>query len=165
MILNLFWPLFIALYGLMMPFSNQQVTKNGMTVKWHFENDRVHFKMCGPAQGWLAIGFNEKEDISDTYLIMGNIVNNSPNVVEYYTIAPGHYQSVVQLGANASVADIKGMQTNRYSELSFSLPVQGEGQYQKSLMKGEDYHLIMAYSAHHDFQHHSRMRTSVKIQL
>ena len=106
----------ILVSGFMFAFSpacNQSdqmkmITKNDMTVGWEYKNDRIHFTMQAPVEGWVTIGFNTTENISGTYLVMGNVVAGVPRVVAHYTISPGNYQSLVKLGGRSAVNDVAG---------------------------------------------------------
>jgi hypothetical protein len=143
----------------------KRIYENGMEVTWEFKNDRIDFTMSAPTAGWVAIGFNEQSDITGTYLIMGNVKNNKPQVVEYYTLSPGKYKSISELGGKVEVNNINGNENNENTKLQFSLPIKSSCQYKRDLTKGKKYFLVIAYSRSDDFQHHSMMRTSLKIEL
>ncbi len=143
----------------------KSITENDMNVNWHFENDRVYFEMSAPTNGWVAIGFNTHTVIKDSYLLMGNLIDNQPNVVEHYTVSPGNYKPISDLGESSRVKDVSGRQNDHKTTLKFSLPTKALSKYQRDLFKGSYYVMIMAYSREDDFQHHSMMRTSVKINL
>ncbi len=141
------------------------ITKNNMTVSWRFHEDRIHFEMSAPTTGWVTIGFNTHSGTKGAYLLMGNIVEGKPAVVEHYTLSPGNYQPIESLGESPQVSDIAGVERANSSTLKFSLPVKSANQYQRELAKGLNYTMIIAYSQEDDFQHHSMMRTSVDITL
>lgn len=141
------------------------ITKNQMTVSWHFEGDRIYFEISAPTTGWVTIGFNTETGISGAYLLMGNIINSKVNLVEHYTKSPGNYSPISKLGAKSQIEDLEGLQQSRKSVIKFSLPTTSLSRYQKDLSEGKDYYMIMAYSQEDDFQHHSIMRTAVNIKL
>ena len=143
----------------------KSVEKNGMTVEWSFKSDRIHFNISAPTAGWVAIGFNEHTGIEKTYLIMGNVVNEVPNVVEYYTRAAGDYRPISELGCTEKVQSISGSDKGINTNLQFSLPCNADGNLQKNLKQGMEYNMLMAFSREDDFQHHSMMRTSIFIKL
>jgi hypothetical protein len=143
----------------------QQIHRQGMTVKWHFDQERIFFEMQAPTNGWLAIGFNESEHITGTYLIMGRVVQGVAEIVEHKTLHPGDYRPVTQLGDPASVTVLHGDELAGSSIIRFSLPREAAGKQQKPLNPGDSYVLIMAFSREDDFQHHSTMRTSLLVIL
>ena len=143
----------------------KSISKNKMNLSWHFSNDRIYFEMTAPTNGWVTIGFNTNESIKNAYLLMGNIINDKVNVVEHYTLEPGHYKSLLELGEQPQVNEISGNQNSKGSMIKFSLPIMASSKYQKDLTEGSEYTMILAYSQEDDFQHHSMMRTSAIVKL
>lgn len=143
----------------------KQVEKNGMEVSWHFSDQLIHFEVEAPTQGWVTIGFNTHTGIQGAYLLMGRIKHAKAEVVEHYTVSPGKYKPITQLGGEVNIKQISGEESNGRTLIRFSVPVEASNAYQKSLKEGLSYTLILAYSAEDDFQHHSRMRTSHPITL
>lgn len=141
------------------------ITKNGMTINWEFKDNRIYFEMSAPTDGWVAIGFNNSENTTGNYLIMGKVENGKETVEEHYTISPGNYQSFNKLKINTSVENIEGSETAKKTTIKFSLPIISSNKYAKDLKEKSDYILLIAYSQEDDFQHHSIMRTSSKITL
>lgn len=145
--------------------NTKYINKNGMIVTWEHQNDRIHFTMEAPTDGWVTIGFNIHDGTKGAYLLMGKVVDGKAQVVEHYTSNPGNYRPITQYGVTTQVNDTRGIETSEKTSISFSLPTKSHSKYQKSLNIGQQYHLIMAYSQEDDFQHHSIMRTSTKIKL
>lgn len=141
------------------------IEKNGMTVSWQFQNDRIYFTMTAPTTGWITIGFNASTNITGAYLIMGNVIKGKANVVEHYVHSPGNYKSLLELGVEPQIINVSGNQNNNETSISFSLPIKAANKYQKPLAEGYSYTLILAFSMEDDFQHHSVMRTSMNITL
>lgn len=145
--------------------SEKSVSKNGMTVTWTYYTERVSFSIEAPTNGWVAIGFNEKEELSDTYLIMGSMFQNKVRVVEHYILESGNYKPISDLGVSSTVTDIYGIESKGKTKISFSIPIQSQSKFRKDLSPGNTYSLLIAYSQEDDFMHHSRMRSSLQIEL
>jgi len=145
----------------------KMVNKNEMKVQWYHQNNRVFFEMSAPTKGWVTIGFNDQNKLKNAYLIMGRLVTPQANaeVVEHFTSAPGNYRSIESLGKVPAIQHVYGEQKNGRTILKFSLPVIPKSKYQQALSPGRNCVLILAYSTHTDFQHHSIMRTSLNITL
>ena len=141
------------------------VSKNQMNVSWHFGNERIYFEMSAPTDGWVTIGFNTQSGTTGAYLLMGNIINGKVNVVEHFTKSPGNYSPITKLGAESQVENIEGIEKNNNTLIKFSLPKKAFSKYQKDLLEGNEYNMIIAYSREDDFQHHSMMRTSEIVTL
>jgi DOMON domain len=143
----------------------QTISQNGMTVTWYHQNERIYFGVSAPTEGWVAIGFNFSDDIKGTYLLMGNVINDKPNVVEHYTVSAGNYKPLTAFAVLSQVQHIEGAENKNNTVLNFSIPVKAKSKYQKDLSPGLKYVLHIAYSRKDNFQHHSMMRTTVNISL
>ncbi len=143
----------------------KSVTKNNMTVTWHYNLDRIYFKMTAPTNGWVTIGFNNTKSIAGNYLLMGRVVNNKVEVVEHHTISAGNYKPITTLGGEVMVKDVNGFEENTKTTILFSLPLNPNTTYQKNLNQDVKQTLLLAYSREDDFQHHSLMRTSINVKL
>lgn len=136
-----------------------------MTVSWSYHQDYIQIEMIAPTDGWVGIGFNTQSEITGTYLILGKMVQGKAEIVEHYTLSPGDYKSLTQLGVAAAVSDAEGSEVGQTTMLKFSLPLTPASKYQKELQSGSHYYLTMAYSREDDFQHHSIMRTTTIVDL
>ena len=143
----------------------KQVTRNEMTVKWHFDDGYIYFELVSPEKGWVAIGFNESDALKDTYLLMGSISPVGTTVKEYHVFRPGDYQSFESIREPESVDKIHGTENENGTKIAFRLPQTSFFQYAKQLEPENELFLTMAYSLEDNFDHHSIMRTSVKIKL
>tara|TARA_R110002096_G_scaffold126532_2_gene273525 strand:+ start:13876 stop:14364 length:489 start_codon:yes stop_codon:yes gene_type:complete len=143
----------------------KEISKDGMKISWSHSGKIVNFKISAPTDGWIAIGFNPKKGISDTYLIMARIINNKVEVLEHYTLSPGNYKSLEALGDSNQAVVINGKESQNKTEIEFSLPISSKDKYRYDLSPGNSYNLLYAYSQSDDFQHHSIMRNSCNIKL
>lgn len=145
--------------------NGNRVEENGMIVSWSYEGDRIWFEMEAPTTGWVAIGLNEKPALPGSYLLMGRIASGRTEVVEHYTLALGDYQPLSALGAEITIETVSGQEVQGISQIRFSLPLSPGNSYAKELSAGFAYTMHMAYSREDDFQHHSMMRTAIKVKL
>lgn len=155
----------LGVYLIQTPNKMKEISKNNMSVKWHIKEDLIHLEMKAPTKGWVAIGFNEDQYLAGAYLLMGHISNGLVEVVEHYTEHPGKYQPIQNYGIKSRILNPMGAETSTGTLVKFSLPINAGSKYHKNLISGSDWVLILAYSQDDDFQHHSIMRTSVKIKL
>jgi hypothetical protein len=143
----------------------KSVSKNGMAVRWEHNEGTINFEMEAPTQGWVTIGFNNSSGTKDAYLLMGRVVNGKTEVIEHYTLKPGNYKSFEKLGVGSSIRNVTGNEQDKSTLIKFSLPTKSINKYKKELSNGLSYNMILAYSRSDDFQHHSMMRTSIKVTL
>ncbi|WP_421763479.1 DOMON domain-containing protein [Ekhidna sp.] len=141
------------------------VERNGMKVAWEILGDRIFFKISAPTTGWIAIGLNESKELTGTYLIMGRVKNGNPEVIEHRTLCPGNYRSFENLGASTTIQLISGGQSRLSTWLGFSIPINKFSDYHKDVLASDGLNMLMAFSRHDDFMHHSIMRTSVWVNF
>ncbi|MDX1941116.1 MAG: DOMON domain-containing protein [Saprospiraceae bacterium] len=143
----------------------KEVSKNGMTVRWELVKDSLQIEAFAPTQGWVAIGFNKSDELKGTHLIMGCIQKGEVFIEEHYIRQPGDHIPISTLGGKDALFNRTGIETKDGTHLSFQFPLKVADPYHWHLKPGKTYYLLLAYSESDDFYHHSRMRTSVKIQL
>lgn len=156
----------VAIPMLKLPMGNEVCkTKNKMEVCWQHKKDEIEFTLKAPTRGWLAIGFNEKQGLAGTYLLMARVFNGKVEVVEHFTKSPGNYASIASLGATPCTKVVVGEQSKNLTNVTFRIPTKACHQFAKNFTKGTSYNMLMAYSQDDDFQHHSLMRTNIEITL
>lgn len=139
--------------------------KNGMKVSWYYENNEIHFTIEAPTTGWLAIGLHKEKSLKNATLYMGRIKNNRGELSEHFTFSLGNYKSHQELNFESQLKLISSNETKTNSKLHFTVPIKAYNEYHKDLHKGQQYYMTLAFSRDDDYQHHSMMRTSIKIKL
>jgi hypothetical protein len=138
---------------------------NGMTVEWEHRKERVFFTLSAPTEGWIVLGFNDKDDISGTNLIFGRVQSGKVEVADHYTVAAGNHKPTEKLGGSAVFQDVTGEEKAGKTTISFSMPVKAADAYHFDLTEGTKRWFICAFSAEDDFYHHSRMREHREVKL
>lgn len=161
--------IFIILYGiaLTIPWDHASIkrTSSRMNIEWKHHVSFIRFDISAPTKGWVAIGFNERNQLKDSYLIMGRVKSNHVEIKEFKTLAAGNYKTISELGGKPMLFDLYGEERNDTTYSSFSVPTRLSGEFQKDLSKGNSYFMIKAFSISEDFQHHSIYRTQKKVTL
>jgi hypothetical protein len=140
-------------------------TVNGMTFQWRFGKDHLQCKATAPTDGWVAIGFNTKDELSDTNLIMGAVEQDYVTIDDRFIVKPGDHKSIIELGGSEAIVQRVGAEENGKTSISFSIPLSVNDKFHHNLIEGKEYYVLMAFSQEDDFQHHSIMRTIIKIKL
>lgn len=143
----------------------KQIEKNGMILRWRIENENLRVKVSAPSLGWVAVGFNTKPDLVGTNLIMGAVEEGFYRVDDRYIVTAGDHRAMQSLGVNDKILFRSGFETGNKTTIEFVIPRQAEDPYHIHLTAGSMYHLLLAYSMEDDFEHHSIMRTTIKINL
>ena len=142
-----------------------QIERNGMTLRWSAGTEYLDLEMRSPQQGWVAIGFNTQSGLKGTHLLMGRVRNGAAEVSDRYILAPGDHQAISSLGGTSWPSSVEGTESPSGTVVRFRLPLHRSDQWHHRLEAGKSYHLLMAFSRSDDLDHHSMMRTEVKISL
>ena len=160
-----------AWYGFVVtiPLSYQQtmksITKNSMTVEWEIVGENMNITMEAPVKGWLAIGLNTKNQLTDTQLMIACVDGDGVSAKDFLVLKPGDYRPMLLLGAKDCIQNLSGKEGASKTTISFSIPIKAVDEFHYSIKEGESMYFLMAYSQEDNFYHHSIMRTSVKIVL
>ncbi|MFM9837886.1 MAG: DOMON domain-containing protein [Cyclobacteriaceae bacterium] len=140
-------------------------TINGMTFHWRFHKEHLQCRVTAPTKGWVAIGFNTKDELSSTNLIMGSVEQDYVTIDDRFVVKPGDHKSITELGGSEAIVQRTGVEENGKTSISFSIPLSVNDKFHHNLVEGKEYYVLMAFSQEDDFQHHSIMRTTIKIRL
>ena len=113
----------------------------------------------------MAIGFNTKDELSGTNLIMGAVEQDYVTIDDRFIVKPGDHKSIIELGGSEALVQRTGAEENGKTSISFSIPLSVNDKFHHNLVEGKDYYVLMAFSQEDDFQHHSIMRTTIKLKL
>jgi len=160
----------ILLYGGLVTITQhfslmKTIEKNGMSVSWQFRGDQIEMEVFAPTQGWVAIGFNESDQLKGTNLIMGNVKAQQTKVSDRHIVDFGDHRAIESLNGINHLSQIKGEETEKGTILQFSICRKAKDKYHFDLVKNNSFHLLLAYSQADEFDHHSIMRISIKIKL
>jgi hypothetical protein len=145
--------------------SGQEVVLNKMTFKWHFENNLLHCEVSSPEHGWIAIGINTSNQLKGSNLIMGSAESDFYEISDRFIVKAGDHRSVISLNGKEAISNRKVTESANGTTMSFSITPQKEDDYHHKLIEGQEYYILLAYSVSDDFDHHSRMRETIKIKL
>jgi hypothetical protein len=143
----------------------KSVSLQGFEASWHFEHEQVVFNISAPTGGWVALGFNQRDDIVHSNLVMGAVVDGELIIEDQYVVSPGKHPSVKAIGGEPAVFAAEGLEENGRTAISFHIPQTANDQFHYDLAPSQEIHLICAYSQEDDFAHHSRMRKHIKVTL
>ena len=158
--------LLIALGILIVPgLYAQQASAGGMTVSHRITGDRVEFTLTAPTQGWVGIGFNSRNSIVSSDLYLFHVVDGQTTGQDMYVKAAGDPRLDLDLGGTDDIQIVSGTEGQGKTRIVFSLPLSSTDKNDFKLAPEKELWLIMAYSTHDEFDHHSRMRRHVQYTL
>lgn len=149
----------------LMPLGANPIETGGMTVSWEHREDGIEFSLTAPTTGWVAVGFNDSDDIVGADLVMARVESGQSEARHFYVVRAGDPRPVESLGESSIVRNVDGRISDGVVEVHVRLdPALGPGR-SFDLSPGTNLYLIVAYSVSQDFDHHSRMRRHVEVEL
>ena len=145
--------------------AQSEVAVSGMTLKHEVVGNEIEFTLKAPTNGWLGIGFNDANEIVGADLLLFHIVNGKVAFQDMIVKGLGDPRLDTTLGGTEDVKVISGKERRRETEITFRLPLKSSDPYDFALEKDQRLWLIMAYSTHDEFDHHSRMRKHIRWQV
>ncbi len=142
----------------------QSLSIDGMTFRsWHVDR-RLFSTFTAPTLGWVGVGFNNQQRLKESRFVIGAMSNNSFYAEEHIAVVPDHPR-VQALGLETSADDVVGSVSNNQTTLQFSLPHIPPNGDNPTLLPGTATYLMLAWSHHTDFDHHSAWRRHFPIEL
>ncbi len=146
-------------------FGKKHLEVNGMFIEWEYRKERVFFTISAPTGGWVCLGFNDKNDIVNTNLILCCVKSGNLEIADHHTIGMGNHQPTEKLGGIVAFQDATGSEKDGKTSVSFSMPIEAADKFHYALREGTKCWFICAFSAEDDFQHHSLMREHREVVL
>jgi len=144
--------------------SPENYSINGTTFRsWH-ANGRLISTFTAPTLGWIAVGFNNQQRLKGTRFVIGAMIGNSFYAEEHIAVVPDH-PKVQELGLEAAVDGVVGSVSNNETTMQFSLPNIPIDSDNPTLLSGTSSYLMLAWSHHTDFDHHSAWRRHFPVEL
>ncbi len=137
----------------------------GMEVSWWYEQNELVIDVVSPANGWVAIGFNERDHIVATNLIMLGVRNGKPYLSDRYVVGFGDHRSVEELGGEIRAHLLVAEEFSTGTHVRFSIPASPRDEHHYNLLPNTERYLIAAYSVSDDLDHHSRQRAHMLFEL
>ena len=155
----------LSCFSTIITFGQKSIEVGGMKINWKYLNGYVEFEVVAPNDGWVAIGFNSKNDIKDTHLLMFSIDDKSQQFEEFYVKDAGNPVPISELFESSSNLVYSCEEDNENTQVTFRIALDTYPQYSTPINEGTEIWLICAFSEEDDFEHHSMMRKHVKVIL
>ncbi|MEM1259640.1 MAG: DOMON domain-containing protein [Bacteroidota bacterium] len=144
----------------------QQTAKtSGITFTYEVVGDSLICKLDAPTNGWLGVGFNTKNSIVGSDLLLFNIVDGKASCTDLFVKGAGNPVKDIDNGGKNTITLLSSAERSSYSTITFSIPMDsGDSNDFIHEMEKEAW-LILAYSVDDDFEHHSRVRKHIPFTI
>ena len=143
----------------------EKITASGITFTYQIIEERLKCSLEAPTNGWIGVGFNTKNAIVGSDLLLFNIIDQQVSSTDLYVKGVGNPVRDIKNGGRNSIVIKEGKERQGYTKVHFSIPlISGDpNDFEHSL--GQKAWLILAYSTDDDFEHHSRVRRHIPFTL
>ncbi|MEM1134857.1 MAG: DOMON domain-containing protein [Bacteroidota bacterium] len=141
--------------------AQKEVTVNGMNFSYQLKKDYIEIELAAPTSGWVGVGFNAKNDIVNSDLFLFHIVNNKVEGRDMFVESFANPKDDTALGGTMDIKNLRGTEKDGKTKVIFELPFPSIDQYDFKHKMSKEFWLILAYSTHDDFDHHSAMRKHI----
>lgn len=138
-------------------------TKNGMSFTYEILDETITIKLKAPTKGWVGVGFNTQNQIVKSDLLLFRVKEGRTEGMDMHVVGFGNPKEDRELGGTTDFTHLKGIEQDGYTQVEFQLPFPSSDEYDFKHQLKQPFWLILAYSTHDDFGHHSRMRTHVEM--
>jgi hypothetical protein len=144
----------------------EEIVESGITLQWRTDENYLYVNLMAPTSGWVAVGFDPVNAMQDADIIIG-YVNSSGDVFirDDYGTSPGSHASDTSLGGEDNVMDLYGIDDGSMTMLHFKISLNSGDQYDKVLVPGNTYDVILAYGSADNFTAFHTLATTVEIEL
>ena len=135
-----------------------------MIFDYEIQNDSVQIELKAPTRGWVGIGFNDKNAIIGSDLLLFSVRNGKTISADQYVRGPQDHPDDNVLGGRCDIQVLSGQEVNGWTTVQFKIPLNSGDQFDFEHDFEKETWLIMAYSREDDFTHHSMMRKHLKFK-
>lgn len=139
-----------------------EIRLGAMTCKYQLSEDSIEFELHAPTTGWLAIGFNNENNIVGSDLLQFSVQSGNVVFQDQFVLGPQIHPTDLTQGGACNIDLIEGVEQNGATRIRFKIPLDSGDRFDYTHIPGEPLWVILAYSAVDDFEHHSLMRKHLK---
>lgn len=127
----------------------QSVTAADVTLEYRITQNGLDLecRLTGQTTGWVAVGFNPTSVMRNANIIIGYVSGGTTTIRDDWGTTNTAHASDLTLGGTSDVTLISGSETAGNTILHFSIPLVTTDQYDRPLMAGQVYPIILARGA------------------
>lgn len=142
------YPLFLLMLSVFAVSAQgwQEITVNGFTLRWAtVSGGDLSVELKAPTTGWVSVGFAPTDMMLNANIIIGYVSSGTQAVQDNFGVSPEVHVEDVLLGGSSDVTiDAGGFETGGSTEIHFTIPLNSGDQYDRVLVPGNTYTVILA---------------------
>lgn len=146
----------------------ENVIVEGIEFQWRTDDDFLYVNLYAPTTGWVSVGFDPSNQMADANIIIGYVNDMGETMIrdDYGTSATSHASDVSLGGTDDIDGDyVYGSEVDGTTMLHFKIPLNSGDMYDKELVPGNTYTIILAYGSTDNFTGFHTVATGTTIQL
>lgn len=160
--------LYLSLAAMSVSFATasewNNVEADGMCVRWRYVQTLLQIELAAPTEGWVAVGFHDRNVIVGAELFMAAVQNGSGVAEHHHVLAAGAHPRVESAGRRSALVEYQVRQDRR-GHIIAGFMIDHTTIPRLNLSQNSEVWLILAYSVAPEFDHHSRVRRHVRVRL
>ncbi len=155
--------LFILPFGLK---AQKEVNVGGMTLSYIVDHENIQIQLEAPTTGWVGVGFNTENRIVHSDLLLFHVLeHNKAEYLDMCVAGIGDPRTDISMGGSSDIHLLSASESLNNTSVKFEILLNGKDPYDFSHQLDQEFWLILAYSTHDDFGHHSRMRKHIPFRF
>ncbi|MDD4310707.1 MAG: T9SS type A sorting domain-containing protein [Candidatus Cloacimonetes bacterium] len=124
----------------------QTTSADGVAFEYRTSADGLSLegKLNAETSGWVGVGFNPTNVMQGANFIIGYVSNGNPSIRDDWGTSATTHASDLSLGGSSDVTIIEGTEAGGITSLHFTLPLVTEDSFDRPLMPGQSYPIILA---------------------
>ncbi|MFC1887409.1 DOMON domain-containing protein [Candidatus Cloacimonadota bacterium] len=118
---------------------------------WLVEQDSLKCVIKAPTTGWIGIGFDPESVMQNANFIMGYVQDSIAYMSDEWGVSPSTHTEDTNLGGSYDIGTFGGFDSGSETILYFSIPLNSGDIYDKELIFGQNYPLILAFGSADNF--------------
>lgn len=126
----------------------QEITVDGFVLRWETATgENLSVELSAPTTGWVAVGFNPTQMMLNANIIIGYVASGTPSLRDDFGWQTTSHRDDTLLGGTSDVTVDGGFETAGSTEIQFTIPLNSGDAYDRQLVPGNTYPIILARSA------------------
>jgi hypothetical protein len=144
----------------------ESVVVDGIELQWRTDDDYLYVNVIAPTTGWVAVGFDPVNQMDEANILIGYVDSSGEVMVrDDFGTSPTSHASDESLGGSDDIEDYLGLEQDGETMIRFQIPLNSGDMYDKELVPGNNYNVILAYGSSDNFSGMHTLATGTNIQL
>jgi hypothetical protein len=123
-----------------------------VTFRWRTDDTYLYGALSAYTLGWVGIGIEPENQMQGADFIFGYVHGGKAYVADMYGDQPsGSHPPDTDLGGTDDIIDYGGRESDGLTVIEFMIPLDSEDEYDRALVSGQRYDVILAWGDQDSF--------------